>query len=85
LRFLFIGVGGAIGSLFRYIVSGLTYKFFDGVFPWGTLAVNLIGSLAAGFLWGLFEAVIIQPNIRTFIFVGTALGCPRTGSSPIPT
>lgn len=70
MKFLFIGVGGAIGSLFRYIVSGLTYKFLDGVFPWGTLAVNLIGSLAAGFLWGLSERVIISPNTRTFIFVG---------------
>ncbi len=47
--------GGAVGTFLRYFVSGLDYRFSNGVFPVGTLAVNLIGSLAVGFLWGLFE------------------------------
>jgi len=67
---LFIGIGGMIGTLLRYAVSGLTYRYFDGVFPWGTLSVNLIGSFAIGFLWGLFERAVILPDVRVFVFIG---------------
>ncbi len=70
LKFLFIAMGGAIGTLLRYIISGLTYKYLDGVFPWGTLSVNLIGSLIIGFLWGLFERAAISPNLKMFVFIG---------------
>jgi CrcB protein len=64
-------LGGALGSLLRYWVSGLSYRFLPAVFPWGTLAVNLIGSLLIGLLWGIFEVVIISQNIRLLIFIGT--------------
>jgi CrcB protein len=69
-KLLFIGLGGALGSMARYIVSGLDYKFSGGVFPVGTLAVNLTGSLVIGLLWGLFETTDVAPNIRMFIFIG---------------
>ena len=70
LRFLFIGLGGATGALLRYGVSGLTHRFLNGGFPWGTLTVNLIGSLLIGFLWGMFESVIVSENIKLFCFIG---------------
>ena len=70
LRFLFIGLGGAIGALLRYGVSGLTHRFINGGFPWGTLMVNLIGSLMIGFLWGMFESVIVSQNIKLFCLIG---------------
>jgi fluoride exporter len=70
LKFLLIAFGGAIGAVMRYIMSGIDYKFSQGVFPVSTLAVNLLGSLFIGFLWGLFEAVVVSSNIRMFIFIG---------------
>ena len=70
LKFFNIAVGGAAGALFRYWISGLTYRFFSGGFPWGTLAVNLIGSLAIGLIWGISEAVVISQNIKVLIFIG---------------
>ncbi len=69
-KLLFIALGGAAGALLRYSVSGLAYRFFDGVLPWGTLLVNLIGCFAIGFLWQIFEYVTSSPNTRAFIFVG---------------
>ncbi len=80
MKLLFIAIGGAIGALLRYAISGLTYKHLDGVFPWGTLSVNLIGSFTAGFLWGLFERAVIPPNLRTFVFIGV-LGAFTTFST----
>ena len=70
LKFLFIALGGALGSVLRYIVSGLDYKFSFGIFPVSTLVVNLSGSLIIGFLWGLFERFVISPGTRMFVFVG---------------
>jgi CrcB protein len=70
LRLFLIGIGGAIGAVMRYILSGIDYKFSGGVFPISTLIVNLLGSLLIGFLWGMFETVVISSNIRMFIFIG---------------
>jgi CrcB protein len=53
---LLVAAGGAVGSVLRYhsgrFVSGLMGA--DNAFPWGTLAVNIIGSLAMGALVGWF-------------------------------
>ena len=62
--------GGAVGSLARYLISGLPYRFVDQIFPWGTLAVNLIGSFFIGLLWGVFEEQNLSPNFRSLVFVG---------------
>ena len=70
MKIFCIMLGGALGSLLRYCVSGLSYRYLPAVFPWGTLAVNLIGSLLIGFLWGIFEVVVISQNIRLLIFIG---------------
>jgi len=70
LKFLLIGLGGAIGAVARYIVSGIDYKWSFGIFPVSTLIVNLSGSFVIGFLWGLFEVFAVSSNMRMFIFIG---------------
>jgi len=70
LKLLCIGLGGALGSILRYVVSGIDYKVSGGVFPVSTLVVNLSGSLVIGLLWGLFESVAISSQVRMFIFIG---------------
>ncbi len=67
---MLLAAGGAIGSLMRYSLSGLTYNYINGIFPWGTLVVNLAGSFAIGFLWGIFEIENMSPEIRNFVFAG---------------
>lgn len=47
---LLVGLGGAAGSIIRYL---LQRQFNGPQFPWGTLAVNIAGSLLAGLLMGL--------------------------------
>lgn len=70
LRFFVVAAGGAIGTLLRYIVGGLDYRFSNGVFPVSTLVVNVTGSLVIGFLWGIVDRFAISPNVRMFIFIG---------------
>lgn len=70
VKIILLATGGAIGTLLRYSLSGYTYRFFDSIFPWGTLFVNLTGSFAIGTLWGFFEIENMSPNVRNFIFIG---------------
>jgi CrcB protein len=70
MKIILIGLGGAIGAILRYIVSGLDYKYSYGIIPVSTLAVNLSGSLVIGFLWGFLEQFAVSSNIRMFIFIG---------------
>jgi CrcB protein len=44
---------GAIGAPLRYVVDGFVSERTEGVFPWGTLVINVSGSLVLGFLTGL--------------------------------
>ncbi|MCK9554838.1 fluoride efflux transporter CrcB [bacterium] len=70
LRFFYVAIGGALGAVLRYVVSGWSHRIFPGILPWGTLVVNLSGSLIIGVLWAVFEGSIISQNIRLMILVG---------------
>jgi len=56
---------GAIGAPLRYLVDGAVAGRAKGVFPWGTLIVNVSGSLVLGFLTGLalYQAFPSEPRI----------------------
>ena len=70
-RMLVIAAGGAAGSLLRYWMSTAVYAIAGTRFPWGTLAVNVLGSFVFGALIESF-AVAVAPSaeIRALIFVG---------------
>jgi CrcB protein len=80
MKILYIIAGGAIGALSRYAITGLSHRWYNGLFPLGTLAVNLIGSFIIGFLWATLENTNISANVRTFLFIGI-LGSFTTFSS----
>ncbi|MFA5362377.1 MAG: fluoride efflux transporter CrcB [Candidatus Omnitrophota bacterium] len=70
LRLFIIALGGAIGTLLRYIAGGLDYRFSNGIFPISTLVVNVTGSFGIGFLWGIVDRFAVPPNLRLFVFIG---------------
>ena len=69
---LLVALGGAIGSVARYKLSGLVlHHTIDWRFPAGTFAVNVIGCLVAGVLAGLAEKHdLISPDARLLLFTG---------------
>jgi CrcB protein len=68
---IFIAVAGLVGTLIRYWLSGFVARQYGETFPWGTLAVNLIGSFLAGALYHLAEErFLLPPTLRTVIFIG---------------
>jgi CrcB protein len=61
--------GGAIGTLLRYFTYEMTKG--SGEFNlWGTITVNLVGSLVIGLLWGFFFSTEINVYVKSFLFIG---------------
>lgn len=70
-RLMMIAAGGAAGALLRFWVSNGVYMLLGKDFPYGTLAVNVIGSLAMGFLYVfLFERMDASPELRAVVIIG---------------
>ncbi len=66
-----IALGGAVGALLRFWVSTGVYGLLGRGWPYGTLAVNLLGSLAIGFLTVLFlDRLSLGPEWRAGVLVG---------------
>ena len=71
LQLLAIALGGALGAVLRFVVSTQVYAWLGRDFPYGTLAVNVIGSLLMGLLsiW-LLERSVADPLWRAVILIG---------------
>ena len=80
MKLFIIGFGGALGAMGRYLLSGWVHTILGADFPWGTLAVNALGSLLMGFLWGAFDLFVVSQNIKVFLLVGV-LGSLTTFST----
>ncbi|MEK6798864.1 MAG: fluoride efflux transporter CrcB [Planctomycetota bacterium] len=78
-RIVAVGVGGGIGSALRYVLGGVVQRASDA-FPIGTMAVNVTGCLAIGFLAERFGETTVDPLVRTGVLIGV-LGGYTTFSS----
>lgn len=68
---IFIAVFGAIGCLCRYYVSGWVYQFCNRSFPYGTLAVNMIGAFFIGFMMEFsLRSTLVSPQLRVGLTIG---------------
>ena len=66
-----IAIGGAIGSVLRYLIQMQCIDWFGTKFPYGTMIINVIGSLAIGFLSvALLERFFVSTELRFAILVG---------------
>jgi CrcB protein len=72
---LAVAIGGAIGSVARYLVGIGSGKLFGIGFPWGTLVINVTGSFLIGAFVGLFATKWDLPQVaRVFLTVGICGG-----------
>lgn len=66
---LIVGLGGGIGSCFRYLTSVWTQKLVQSAFPWATFIVNVLGCLIIGILVGFFAKQQIENSDLKLLFV----------------
>ena len=72
-----VAVGGALGSLSRFWLSGVVAERYGSVFPWGTLVINITGSFVIGIFASLNESegrFCASPHFRQFFMVGICGG-----------
>ena len=88
LNYFCVGVGGALGSVARFWLSGFVARHFGETFPWGTLAVNVTGSLLIGFFATLTDTDgrwLVAPSYRTFFMAGLCGGYTTFSSFSLQT
>ena len=68
---LIVFIGGGTGSVFRYMTSVVTHKYFSGIFPLATFLVNMIGCLLIGIITGLYiKTSLTNPDTRLLLVAG---------------
>lgn len=86
--YLWVAIGGALGSVMRFWMSGAIAARFGETFPVGTLIVNILGSLLIGFAAGLNAPDgrwIISPAMRQFLMIGFCGGYTTFSSFSLQT
>lgn len=75
MNLLAVGLGGCLGSIARYWLATAMHRQFGHGFPYGTLAVNLLGCFLLGSVIGLVEhRQMFAPGTRLFLTVGVLGG-----------
>jgi fluoride exporter len=88
MTYLWVAIGGALGSAARYAVSVGTARWLGVTFPWGTLIVNVAGSFAIGLLAALVTAdgrPALGSDARAFVMVGILGGFTTFSSFSLET
>jgi CrcB protein len=75
-RLAIVALGGAIGAVARYVIAGAVQRMTSPYFPYGTLAVNVVGCAAVGVVVGLAldRPSAIGPGLRLFLVIGVCGG-----------
>ena len=74
MNLLLVVLGGGIGAGSRYLLGGWLHAQLGSGFPWGTFAVNALGSLMIGLVFGLAQAKSISAGATLFLAVGVLGG-----------
>jgi CrcB protein len=86
--YFWIAVGSALGGMARYWCSGMAARLIGETFPWGTLIVNIVGSIVIGFFFtvtGPDGRLFVSTTSRQFVMVGLCGGYTTFSSFSLQT
>ena len=86
--YLWIAIGGALGSVARFWCSGTVARHIGETFPWGTLLINVLGSFVIGFFataTGTEGRWLVSPTLRQFFMIGVCGGYTTFSSFSLQT
>ena len=87
-NYIWVALGGALGTTGRFWLSGLIANKFGQTFPWGTLVINVTGSFAIGFFARLTDPegrYLVSPAFRSFFMIGICGGYTTFSSFSLQT
>ena len=71
MPYVAVAVGGAFGAVARFAIDGWVSERTGGLFPWGTLVINLSGAFLLGLLATLaIDRSVLSPDIRPIAMIG---------------
>ncbi len=85
---IWVALGGALGTLCRYWLSAAVAGLFGEMFPWGTLIINITGSFIIGFFATVTDpdgTLLVKPEMRTFFMIGICGGYTTFSSFSLQT
>jgi CrcB protein len=88
ITYLWIALGGALGSVARFALTGATARMVGNAFPWGTILVNVSGCFVIGVLavtTGPEGRVMTPPHMRQFLLIGVCGGYTTFSSFSLQT
>ncbi len=88
MTYLWVAIGGAIGTIARYWFATTMTTITGPAFPWGTIFINIIGSFIIGFFATLTAAggsVTVPQDVRIFVMVGLCGGYTTFSSFSLQT
>jgi fluoride exporter len=88
VSYIWVALGGAIGTAARYWLSGVVAQSIGETFPWGTLIINVTGSFVIGFfaaLTGPDGRLFVGSNARQFVMIGMCGGYTTFSSFSLQT
>ena len=88
MLYLAVALGGALGSMGRFFLSGVIANAFGETFPLGTLVINVTGSFVIGFFGTLTAPdgrLLVSPTTRQFVMVGVCGGYTTFSSFSLQT
>jgi CrcB protein len=87
LNYFWVALGSALGGVGRYACTGLGARWLGETFPWGTLFVNVSGSLVIGVLAVVIptESRLLTDNARDFLMIGICGGFTTFSSFSLQT
>jgi fluoride exporter len=86
--YFWVAIGGALGTTGRYWLSGVVARLIGETFPWGTLIINVTGSIFIGFfatLTGPDGRVFVGSDQRQFVMIGICGGYTTFSSFSLQT
>jgi fluoride exporter len=88
IAYLWVAIGGALGSVLRFWINDLVLAKTGGNFPWGILIINVTGSFLIGVFFAFSDPdgrMLISPSLRTFLMVGICGGYTTFSSFSLET
>jgi CrcB protein len=88
MTYFWVAIGGAVGTTGRYWLSGVVARAIGETFPWGTLIINVTGSLLIGFfatLTGPDGRIFVGSTARQFVMIGICGGYTTFSSFSLQT
>jgi CrcB protein len=86
--YIWVAVGGAIGTVGRYWLTGVVSRLIGETFPWGTFVINVTGSFIIGFfatLTGPDGRIFAPTDVRQFVMIGICGGYTTFSSFSLQT